>query len=307
MRTNKGIAHDVDCADHCVDIHACLPQHLEECAQAVGRHIADAVGPHGKVGISYSGGVDSAVLAALAARHIGSQRTLLILAVSPSLARRERRFAHAQAAQLGLRLIEISTDELSDPNYAANPATRCYFCKDTLFATISSDVVAQYGLSAVAYGENADDSARSDRPGGQAAREHAVLFPLATAGITKTQVRNIASALGMSSATKPAAPCLASRIPHGQPVTAEKLTAIDMAEDAVLAAGFSDCRVRHHGEIARIEVPEDELHKLADSTLRTQIVSAVKNAGFAYATVDMDGLKSGLFTLTVLNSSREDA
>ena len=148
--------------------------------------------------------------------------------------------------------------------------------------------------------ENADDSRRPDRPGGQAARERGVLYPLSAAGATKGQVRAIAAAFGLASATKPAAPCLASRIPHGESVTPEKLDQIDRAEDVVLAAGFSDCRVRHHGTLARIEVPTDEVGRFADDDLRRRVLTGVRDCGFAHVTVDLAGLVSGMFTLSLL-------
>lgn len=282
-----------------IDVHAELGSGLEEIAQAVARDCQAAQGP---VGVAYSGGVDSAVLAALTARAIGVENTVLLMAVSPSLARRERTLAHRQAARLGLQLIEVETHEVDNPHYAANPVDRCYFCKDEMFAKFEDGVIDELGLAAVAYGENADDAERPDRPGARAAHEHAILRPLATAGATKADVRAIASKLGLPSADKPAAPCLASRIPHGQEVTAEKLQQIDAAEDAVFAAGFSDCRVRHHGEVARIEIPSDEFGLIADEQRRHELLTAVCEAGFTHAVLDLAGIQSGAFTLQILSS-----
>lgn len=257
----------------------------------------------GRLGVAYSGGVDSTVLAALATRALGPEKVVLLLAVSPSLARREHRLALRQAELLGLELVEVPTDELSRPDYASNPVDRCFHCKDELFTRIDEEHAARLGIEAVAYGENADDALRPDRPGSAAATAHHVLKPLASAGITKQQVREIARAFGLPSADKPAAPCLASRIPHGQPVTAEKLAQIDAAEDAVLQAGFTDCRVRHHGDLARIEIPSDELPRLTDAHLRDRLVARVREAGFAHVTVDLDGIRSGAFTLQLLSRS----
>ena len=295
------------------DLHAPLSAGLQRIADAVERSLgqpgATAKPPGGarepRVGVAYSGGVDSTVLAALTARAVGHENTVLLLGVSPSLAKRERRLAHRQAEQLGLRLVEVATNELANPDYAANPVDRCYHCKDELFSVLDTKVVDELGLDAIAYGENADDAARPDRPGSRAAKEHRVLHPLAEAGVTKADVRSIAVELGLSSALKPAAPCLASRIPHGEPVSAEKLHAVDLAEDAVLAAGFSDCRVRHHGTIARIEVPSDEFHLVADEGLRTRLLTQVRAAGFDHATLDLGGIQSGKFTLTLLAPERE--
>lgn len=258
-----------------------------------------------RVGVAYSGGVDSTVLGALVARAVGVENTVLLLGVSPSLAKRERRLAHRQAEQLGLELVEVATNELANPHYAANPVDRCYHCKDELFTVLDTRVVDELGLDAIAYGENADDASRPDRPGSRAAAEHRVLHPLAEAGATKQDVRSIAVELGLATALKPAAPCLASRIPHGQEVTAEKLLAVDLAEDAVLAAGFSDCRVRHHGPIARIEVPSDEFHLIADDAVRAELLRRVRTAGFEHATLDLGGIQSGKFTLTLLNRRPE--
>lgn len=272
---------------------------LRRIADDVAHELRAAAGD-GRVGIAYSGGVDSAVLAVLAARALGPERVRCLLAVSPSLARREHRLAHRQAVALGLTVVELATHELESPAYAANPVDRCFHCKDELFARIDDEAVARLGLAVVAYGENADDARRPDRPGARAATEHGVLRPLASAGATKDDVRALAVALGVPSATKPAAPCLASRIPHGEPVTAEKLAAIDAAEDAVLAAGFSDCRVRHHGDLARIEVPAEELPRLSDDQVRERVLTGVRDAGFRHVTVDLAGIRSGAFTLELL-------
>lgn len=284
------------------DLFIQLQPDLQRIADGVARDIREAAGPRPRVGVAYSGGVDSTVLAALTARAVGTDRTTLLMAVSPSLAKRERRLATRQADQLGLPLVEVETHELDNPQYAANPVDRCYFCKDELFTRLDDDLVGRLQLDAVAYGENLDDAARPDRPGARAAREHRVLHPLASAGATKADVRAIARALGLSSADKPAAPCLASRVPHGEPVTAEKLEQVDAAEDAVLAAGFSDCRVRHHGDIARIEVPSSEFGLIADDERRERLLSAVRAAGFKHAVVDLAGIQSGAFTLQLLTT-----
>ena len=152
----------------------------------------------------------------------------------------------------------------------------------------------------MAYGENADDAVRIDRPGARAATQHAVLRPLADAGLTKPRVRALARALGLSVADKPAAPCLASRIPHGQEVTPAKLRQVDDAESALRRHGFSDARVRHHGDIARIELPVAELARFADDAVREAVLADVRAAGFTYATLDLAGIQSGAFTLQVL-------
>ncbi len=251
--------------------------------------------------MAFSGGVDSSVLLALAARTAGAERVLAILGVSPSLAASERREAHRVAAAIGVEVIEITTYEGERPEYRANGADRCFYCKDELFTRIDDDLAAAHGLTAIAYGENADDAQRPDRPGAEAATRHRVLRPLADAGLDKTAVRALARSWGLRSADKPAAPCLASRIPHGEEVTPEKLRAIDEAEEALRGLGFAEFRVRHHGEIARLELPARDLVRAVSEPLRTQVQAAIRRAGFQFVVVDLAGLQSGLFTLTVLS------
>ena len=252
----------------------------------------------GRFGVAYSGGVDSATLLAVAVRALGADRVVAILGISPSLAADERAAAHEVAAVIGARVVEIETREGERAAYIANGPDRCFHCKDELFATIDASVAGDLGLDAIAYGENADDAARIDRPGAQAATDHRVLRPLADAGLTKAQVRELARALELPCADKPAAPCLASRIPHFEEVTPAKLAAVEAAEKALRELGFSDSRVRHHGDVARIEVPEDEVAQAV--TRRHEVNAAVRAAGFRYATLDLAGLQSGAFTLTVL-------
>ncbi|WP_420174221.1 ATP-dependent sacrificial sulfur transferase LarE [Luteococcus sp. OSA5] len=255
----------------------------------------------GQLGIAYSGGVDSATLCALAVQALGPDRVVALLGVSPSLAADERRIAHEVAAQIGVRVREVVTHEGDNPAYVANDVDRCFHCKDELFTRISDELVDELELGAVAYGENADDVLRPDRPGAQAATQHQVLRPLADAGITKARVRELARELGLSVADKPAAPCLASRIPHGEAVTPEKLRQVDEAESAVRRAGFSDGRVRHHGSIARIELPVPELGRLADDELRNRLLADVRGVGFAHVTIDLAGIQSGQFTMQILS------
>lgn len=287
-----------------VDLHAALPPALQRIADGVAADVL-AFGDRPRVGVAFSGGVDSTVLAALVARAVGEASTVLLMGISPSLAQRERRLAHRQSEQLGIQLCEVATHEIENPSYAANPVDRCYHCKDALFSVLASEVSPELRLDVIAYGENSDDAVRPDRPGSRAAREHHVLHPLAAAGASKDDVRAIAAHLGLENAAKPAAPCLASRIPHGQEVTVEKLAAIDAAEDAVLAAGFSDARVRHHGNIARIEVPTGEFALLLDEDRRATMLASVRAAGFAHAALDLAGIQSGNFTLTLLTRRPE--
>ena len=186
-----------------------------------------------RLGVAFSGGVDSSVLLALAARVLGRDNVVAVLGVSPSLAAAERAGAHEIAALIGVPVVEIETLEGERAAYVANGPDRCFHCKDELFTRIDNEVLRAHRLDAVAYGENADDVRRPDRPGSRAATDHAVLRPLADAGLTKADVRGIARALDLPVADKPAAPCLASRIPHFEAVTPEKLRQIDRAEAAL--------------------------------------------------------------------------
>lgn len=267
-----------------------------EAADAVAALLRGA----GPLGVAFSGGVDSSLLLALAVRALGTDQVVAILGVSPSLAADERRAAHAVAAHLDARVVEVATYEGESAAYRANGPDRCFHCKDELFARISDDVVAAHGLAAVAYGENADDARRPDRPGSRAATEHRVLRPLADAGLDKAAVRRLARALALPCADKPAAPCLASRIPHFEEVTPAKLGQVEQAEKALRTLGFSDCRVRHHGDVARLELPVDEIARAASPELRDAVLAAVKAAGFRMVAVDLAGIQSGAFTLPLV-------
>jgi uncharacterized protein len=257
----------------------------------------------GRLGVAFSGGVDSSVLLALAVKVLGADRVVAILGVSPSLAAQERSAAHEVAGFIGAPVVEVTTYEGARPEYRANGPDRCFHCKDELFTRISEEVVSVHRLDAVAYGENADDARRPDRPGSRAATNHRVLRPLAEAGWDKATVRRLARAWQLPCADKPAAPCLASRIPHHELVSPEKLRQIDQAESALRALGFTDLRVRHHGDIARIELPAEDLVRAVADPLRTAVQAAVRNAGFRFVVVDLAGMQSGAFTLTLLQNA----
>lgn len=267
-----------------------LTDHLDRFAAALGEV--------GRLGVAFSGGVDSSVLLALAIRVLGPDRVLAITGISPSLAARDRSRARDVAGHLGARLLEVRTHEMDRADYRRNGADRCWFCKDELFSVISDELVAEHELDAVAYGENADDARRPDRPGADAATQHRVLRPLADAGFDKATVRTLATTLDVPTAQAPASPCLASRIPHHQEVTPEKLAQVEQAEDAVLALGVRDVRVRHHGDVARIEVPSADLDTVLGH--RRELVATLRGVGFRHVTVDLAGLQSGLFTLDAL-------
>lgn len=256
--------------------------------------------PSGRLGVAFSGGVDSSVVLGLAVAALGPARVVAVLGVSPSLAADERRGAHDVARAAGAPVVEVRTHEGDNPEYRRNGPDRCFFCKDELFARIGDEVVQAHGLAAVAYGENADDARRPDRPGSRAATSHAVLRPLADAGMDKAAVRRVARALGLPSADKPAAPCLASRIPHFEEVTPEKLAQVEAAEHALRGLGLGDLRVRHHGDVARLEVLGDDIVRVATPPLRDHVLAAVRAAGFRFVALDLRGVQSGAFTLPLV-------
>ena len=254
-----------------------------------------------RLGVAYSGGVDSSVLLGLSAQVLGPANVVAVLGVSASLAGDEREAAHEVATLLDVRVVEVATREGEVAAYRANGPDRCFHCKDELFTRISDSVVARLRLDAVAYGENADDARRPDRPGARAATLHAVLRPLADLGLTKADVRALAHELGLPNADKPAAPCLASRIPHFSEVDPAKLAQVEAAEHAVRALGFADCRVRHHGDVARVELLEEDLVRAVSPEVRSLLVDAVRAAGFRFVTVDLAGIQSGAFTLPLVS------
>jgi pyridinium-3,5-biscarboxylic acid mononucleotide sulfurtransferase len=277
-----------------------LPPEDRAAVDGLVAALTGALGDTGRLGVAFSGGVDSSVLLALAVRALGAERVVPVLGVSPSLAADERQAAHRVAEVIGVGVTEVETFEGERAAYRANGPDRCFHCKDELFTRISDEVVAAHGLAAVAYGENADDALRPDRPGARAATEHAVLRPLAGAGLDKAAVRRIARALELPCADKPAAPCLASRIPHFTEVSPEKLAQVEAAEAGLRRMGLGDLRVRHHGDIARLEVPEGDLVAVVTSPVREQVRSVVRAAGFRFVALDLAGIQSGAFTLPLV-------
>ncbi len=239
--------------------------------------------------IGYSGGVDSALVAAVATEVLGD-RALAVTAVSPSLPASERQAARAFARERGIAHLEIRTDEIDRPEYVANAGDRCYHCKSALFDAL--EPLATLSGARVALGTNTDDLG-DHRPGQQAAAERGIVTPLLDVGFGKEEVRRASAALGLSTAAKPAAACLASRVAYGEQVTEELLARIEAAEDALHSLGFPVCRVRSHadGTVARIEVPDDEVHLAADR--RAELDSAVRGAGFPFCALDLRGFRSG--------------
>ena len=241
--------------------------------------------------VAFSGGVDSSLLAAAAVEALGD-RALAVTGVSHSLAATEREEAGRVAAAIGIAHREIETNEMARPGYVENSPERCFECKDELYSLLDALARENLGDAVVLDGANADDSG-DFRPGRRAAKAHGVRSPLAEAGFTKTDVRALAKRLGVPTWDKPAMACLASRIPYGSEVTPEKLLQIAGAELALRRLGLRELRVRHHDRVARVELGAAELAAALDEPLRSQIVAAVKSAGFAYVAVDLEGFRSG--------------
>jgi uncharacterized protein len=248
----------------------------------------EAVSAYGSALVAFSAGVDSTLVLAVASEVLGP-RAVALTAHSPAVPRAEREQARRLAASLGVRHLERDSLEQQDPSYVANPEDRCYFCKRELYR-LCADAARAEGLAAILDGFNADDR-RDHRPGHRAAEEGRVRSPLAEAGLTKDEVRAWSAAYGLPTWDKPQMACLASRIPYGTPVTPERLAQVERAEEGVRALGFRDLRVRHHGDIGRVEIGEAEL-ELAFAR-RAEIARAVKAAGFRVAALDLEPFRSG--------------
>lgn len=249
--------------------------------------------------VAYSGGVDSAYLALSAHEALGD-RALAVTALSESYSARDREMAEACVRQFDIPHEFIHTGEVSDPKYRANNPNRCYFCKSELFAKLDEMAVAR-GFAAVAYGVNVDDQG-DWRPGQRAAREHAVLTPLLDAGLTKAEIRELSRRAGLPVWDRPASACLASRIAYGLEVTPERLAVIERSENAVRALGFQQFRVRHHGNLARIEIDPSELPLALTPAMAAKLSQALKPLGFAYVTLDLEGYRRGSLNSSVKTS-----
>ena len=252
---------------------------------ALNRHLL----PLGRVAVAYSGGVDSTLVLKAALDALGPDNVIALLAVSPSLPQSEKDVAISLARSLGARLELLATSETDDPQYQANAPNRCYFCKDHVYRALRQ-FAEQNGIPHVLDGMNAEDTL-DIRPGRAAARELKILSPLHELGFTKQNVRDAGRALGLPNWDKPAAACLASRVPYGTSVTPKLLSQIERAEAALFDLGFRELRVRHHGDVARLEVPEVDLARAL--TRRSEITAALRRTGYTYITLDLDGLRSG--------------
>jgi uncharacterized protein len=263
-------------------------ENLRRTSEAKVARLKEVVGGCGSALVAFSAGVDSTFLLAVV-HEVLRDRALALTAHSPSIPAAEREEARALAARIGVRHLEVESREQDDPRYVANGPDRCYYCKSELFR-ICKEIAGREGLRAVLDGFNADDR-RDHRPGHVAARERQVRSPLAEAGLSKEEVRAWSAAYGLPTWEKPQLACLASRIPYGTPVTPERLAQVERAEAALRALGLRELRVRHHGDIGRIEIGEAELE--AAFRRREALVAAVKGAGFKLAALDLEPFRSG--------------
>jgi uncharacterized protein len=255
----------------------------------------------GSLAVAFSGGVDSAFLLKVA-HDVLDQRVMAVTARSPSIAARELREAERLACELGVRHLVIDTDEFRLSGYIDNPVDRCYICKREHFTKISA-VASEYGLHVVADGSNVDD--RGDyRPGARALRELGIVCPLIEAGLKKHEIRRLSKEMGLSVWDKPALACLASRIPYGQKITREKIASIDRAETYLRDLGFRQVRVRHHGDIARIEVAAEDRRRFFETVPLDEVDGELKKCGFSYVALDLRGYRTGSLNEIAVSSSR---
>jgi len=259
---------------------------LKDKAKLLRENLASA----GSLLVAYSGGTDSAYLAFAAHEALG-ERMLAVIADSPSLPRKELADAMAFADRHGIPVRVLQTHELEKPEYARNDAQRCFHCKSELF-TQMEETRGRLGFERLAYGMNMDDRGEF-RPGQRAAEMHGALAPLVDAGLSKAEIRTLARQAGLELADKPASACLSSRIEYGREVTAENLAQVERAEEALHALGFAQVRVRHHGNLARIEIAREDLERALTLSVMDRMTEAVRGAGFLYVTLDTRGYRSG--------------
>jgi pyridinium-3,5-biscarboxylic acid mononucleotide sulfurtransferase len=253
------------------------------------------VAPYGSALVAFSGGVDSSLALAIAARALPKEKVLAVTSNNETFLPSELDLAREFALSLGVEHLIVNTRELDNPDYASNPANRCYFCKSTLYSDLRN-IAEERGYACVVDGANADDEG-DYRPGRKAAKELEVVSPLSIARVSKAEVRELAKHLGLPSWDKPALACLSSRFPYGQEITAEKLAQVARAEEFLRSEGFRQVRVRHHGEIARLEVGPEEMERAFG--LREEISAELKDAGFLYVALDLSGYASGSLNATL--------
>jgi uncharacterized protein len=264
--------------------------------------LKNQLAPLEKILVAFSGGVDSTFLLKVAVDTLGRENVLACIAISPSLSKFQHSQALKNAKLIGARILETPIDELSDTNYAANKADRCFHCKSHLCRELL-DIASQKGLKHVVFGTNCDDL-DDFRPGSRAMKVFGVRSPLAEAGLTKQDIRTLSKKLSLETADVPASPCLASRIAYGLEITQERLKQIERAEEYLRSLGFVEFRVRHHNKIARIEVHPEDFDKITAEPNRSRIIKKLKSLGFRYITIDLQGFRSGSLNEVLTEAER---
>ena len=266
------------------------PASESELSASKEKKLRELLRSFGSVIVAFSGGVDSAYLAYVASVELG-ERALAVTGDSASYPSFQRELADRLTTQFGLLHEIILTEEFDNLNYTSNPSNRCYYCKSELYTKLHQ-LARERGFEVICDGTNADDVG-DYRPGREAAREMGVRSPLLECGLTKSEIRELSHRAGLPTWNEPASACLSSRVPYGQVVTIEKLSMVDKAEMALKQLGFRQVRVRHHGDVARIEVAEEEMPRALDPEMARQMAAALKTLGFKYVTLDLEGYRTG--------------